>query len=167
MATAILMSALAAWSCTAQTEVAVAPVDIEVEKAEVTDVLGQFWESWETEDLELFSRVMAHDPDMVDFGTDAAERWVGWDALRESMQQQMDAYESFEPSVKEQVVKVHETGTVAWFSSVLNLRIVPADGDPIELEGVRATGVLEKRAGNWLIVQFHGSLPVAGQAVEY
>ena len=43
MATAILMSALAAWSCTAQTEVAVAPVDIEVEKAEVTDVLGQFW----------------------------------------------------------------------------------------------------------------------------
>ena len=32
---------------------------------------------------------------------------------------------------------------------------------------LRFAGVLEKRNGNWVIVQIHASMPVEGQAVEY
>ena len=58
-------------------------------------------------------------------------------------------------------------GTVAWFSEVLDVKVVVATGEAVELEGTRFTGVLEKRNGNWVLVQIHASVPVAGQAVEY
>jgi hypothetical protein len=119
VAALILMLALALWSCAPQTELAVEQIDLEAEKGAVADVIGQLWESWETEDLELFSRVVAHDADMVNLGTDAAERWVGWEAFRDSMKKQFDAFDSIEMSAVDQVVKVHEGGAVAWFSSVV------------------------------------------------
>ncbi|MHB1193872.1 MAG: nuclear transport factor 2 family protein [Longimicrobiales bacterium] len=35
------------------------------------------------------------------------------------------------------------------------------------VEGMRLTGVLEKRNGTWLMVHFHGSVPVSAQIVAY
>jgi len=32
---------------------------------------------------------------------------------------------------------------------------------------MRVTGVLEKRDGNWVFVQFHISAPISGQVFEY
>ena len=141
-------------------------VDIEAEKAQVQSVLDQWNQMLETENLELFSRIMAHDPDMVTFGTDAAERWVGWEALNESLQKQFESFENFEISVTNQVIKISESGTVAWFSKVADGDLL-VQGEPVSLKGMRISGVLEKREGSWVIVQFHTSIPVAGQAVEY
>jgi ketosteroid isomerase-like protein len=39
--------------------------------------------------------------------------------------------------------------------------------EAVSLEGMRVTSVLEKRQGKWLIVHFHYSMPVAGQAIKY
>jgi hypothetical protein len=36
------------------------------------------------ESIELYGKVVAHDPDTVNFGTDASERIFGWDALRKA-----------------------------------------------------------------------------------
>lgn len=36
------------------------------------------------------------------------------------------------------------------------------EGQPVRSEGQRLTGVLEKRNGNWVFVQFHNSVPVSG-----
>jgi ketosteroid isomerase-like protein len=141
-------------------------VDIEAERAMVKSVVDQFAQVFETEDLELFSRIMSHDEDMVNFGTDAAERWVGWNVLKESMLQQFASFENSQLSVNAQVIKVHESGNTAWFSQVTDWNFV-VQGEPVSIKGVRMTGVLENRNGNWVIVQFHGSVPVAGQAVEY
>ena len=49
VATLLTMSA-----CTRQ------QVDLEAEKAKVKTVVDQFAQVWETEDMELFSRIMAH-----------------------------------------------------------------------------------------------------------
>ena len=42
-----------------------------------------------------------------------------------------------------------------------------AQGEKFESAGIRVTAVLEKRDDKWVIVQYHGSVPVAGQVVEY
>jgi uncharacterized protein (TIGR02246 family) len=141
-------------------------VDLEAEKAKVKSVVDQFAQTIETEDIELFAKITAHDADMVNFGTDAAERWVGWEALKESVEKQSAAFENTKLSVKDQVIKVNPSGNTAWFSELADFDLV-AQGQPVSLKGARITGVLEKRNDNWVFVQFHVSVPVAGQAAQY
>ena len=141
-------------------------VDTEAEKAKVKTVLDQYVQASKTEDMELVSKIMAHDADMVNFGTDAAERLVGWEALKEVMQKSFAATENSKLSVKDQAIKVHDSGKVAWFSEIFDC-IVVSQGKEVKLEGLRFTGVLEKRNGNWVIVQSHLSVPVSGQLIQY
>lgn len=145
---------------------AAAAVDLEAAKAAVNSVLDQFIQAYETENIELFSKIMAHDPDMVIFGTDAAERFVGYESIENSMKKQFESYEETKVTSRDRVIKVHKSGEVAWFSELWDLK-GKAQGQPYALEGFRATGVLEKRNGNWVTVQWHASIPVSGQAVKY
>ena len=141
-------------------------VDPVAEKAAVKDVLDKMEQAMTSEDIESFASIVAHDTDMVNFGTDATERWVGWDALKSSMERQFAAFDKMQMSVRNQVIKVAAGGDVAWFSQVMDWNL-EAGGKPVSLKGIRVTGVLEKRAGKWLIVQMHFSVGVAGQAAEY
>ena len=141
-------------------------VDIETEKVKVKTVVDQFEEVLETEDMELLSMIFAHDTDMVNFGTDAAERIVGWESLKELMQKQNASFENTKITVKDQVIKVSKHGNTAWFSEIVDWDLI-AQEQPVSLEGSRFTGVLEKRNGKWVIVQFHASIPVSGQAAQY
>ena len=140
-------------------------VDLEAEKAKVKTVVDQFSQVWETEDMELFSKIMAHDADMVNYGTDAAEYFVGWEALKGAVAEMFPVFENVKIDVRDQIIKVHPAGNVAWFSQVWDWELL-AGGQPVRAEGCRFTGVLEKRDGNWVFVQFHNSVPVAGQAAE-
>jgi len=141
-------------------------VDIEAEKAKVQSVLDQLVQAWETEDMEMVSKIFAHDDDMVTFGTTAADRFVGWEAYKEFYIEWFEAVENIDVSVRDQVIKVHASGKVAWFSEIMDWNLVAQD-EPVSVEGMRFTGVLERRDGNWVIVQIHASVPVAGQVVEY
>ncbi|HLF85975.1 MAG TPA: SgcJ/EcaC family oxidoreductase [Nitrospiria bacterium] len=135
-------------------------VDIEAERAKVKAVVDQFKQVWETEDLELLSKIMAHDADIVVNGTDAAEHWVGWEPFKASVAKMFPAFENIKITVKEQSIKIHPSGNVAWFSQIWDWDLV-VEGKPVRSEGQRFTGVLEKRNGNWLFVQFHNSVPVS------
>ncbi|MBI4553430.1 MAG: nuclear transport factor 2 family protein [Candidatus Latescibacteria bacterium] len=135
-------------------------VDIEAEKVKVKSVVDQFEQVWETEDMELLSKIMAHDADMVNYGSDAAEHFVGWEALKEAVEKMFPSLENTKITVKDQVIKVHPSGNVAWFSEVWDWDLV-IEGKPVHSEGQRFTGVLEKRNGQWVFVQFHNSVPVA------
>ena len=152
-------------SCRCQQE-APAPVDLAQEEAAVKAVVNQLWQAWETGDINLVSELIAHDPDIVIFGTDAAERWVGYDEIRTAMEQQFAAMESVHPTVYDEVFKIHDSGDVAWGSSVADITGVSM-GEDFEIVGLRFSAVLEKRDGKWVIVQAHFSVPVEGQAVEY
>ena len=90
------------------------------EEAEVKKVIDQLEYMMESEDMEIFSNIISHDENMINFGTDAAERWVGFAALKESVEMQFDSYEDGKVDVKDQVIKMHKSGEVAWFSQVMD-----------------------------------------------
>jgi uncharacterized protein (TIGR02246 family) len=141
-------------------------VDLEAEKTAVKETIDQMPKAIESEDMDTFSDLMVHDPDMVNFGTDASERWVGWDALKASMEQQNAAFEDSKVSTRDQVIKVHDSGQVAWFSELVDWSTV-TQGQQVNMKGIRLTGVLEKQNGKWKFAQVHFSVGVAGQAAEY
>ncbi|MCJ7628344.1 MAG: nuclear transport factor 2 family protein [Longimicrobiales bacterium] len=141
------------------------PVDLVAEEAEAKTVVDLWLESWVEEDISLMDRAFAHDSDMVIFGTDAAEYWVGYDAARASLEFQISVFEDLEGVNRNQDIKVHSSGQVAWFTQMIDWGIT-SGGERIEMTAW-FSGVLEKRAGAWKIVQLHASVPVAGQAVAY
>ncbi len=135
------------------------PVDLEAEKANVRTVVDQFEKVWETEDMQLFSKIMAHDADMVNFVSDAPEHFIGWDALKKAAEEMFPAFENTNVTVRDQVIRVHPAGQAAWFSRLWGWSL-EVKGQPVRLEGCRFTGVLEKRNGEWVFVPFHNSVPV-------
>lgn len=149
----------------AEAEAVVSAVDLEAAKVAVNSVLDQWLQMVDTENPELFSKLMAHDPDMVSFGTDAAERWVGYEPALDALKKVFESVEESKGTSRERVIVVHKSGEVAWWSELLNWT-GKAQGASFALEG-RLTGVMEKRNGNWVIVQVHSSVPVSGQAVKY
>ena len=143
-----------------------ASYDRVAEYEKVKAVIDRFGRMWEDEDMEAFANVVAQDADILIVGTDSAEFWQGYDAYRDARQRQYDSFENIEFNVYNQHIRLSESGTVAWFSETFDL-VTSAQGNPISLEGIRLTGVLEKRRGYWRIVQLHNSVPVLGQAAAY
>ncbi len=141
-------------------------VDIDAEKAKVKSVIDKMMTGMETKDMDLFSSIFSHEKDMVNFGTDAAERWVGWEILEESLRKQFESYENSKITVSNEVIKVNKSAAAAWFSIIIDWNLT-AKGETVSINGMRMTGVLEKRDNNWVFVQFHASVPVTGQAMEY
>src|SRR5258708_6094380 len=135
-------------------------VNSDAEKIKVKLVVDKFKQFWESKDMDLLSGIMAHDTDMVNYGTDANEIFIGWNALKDSIQKMLPAMEKTKIAVRNQIVSVGLSGNVAWFSEIWDWNLV-FNGQPIQLPDQRLTGVLEKRNGNWVIVQFHNSVPVA------
>jgi ketosteroid isomerase-like protein len=142
------------------------PVDLEAEETAVKATIDQFWQAFEASDIGLMSEVVAHDPDMIIFGSDAAERWVGFEEFKTAMEQQFASVENLETSLHHETFKVHESGEVAWYSGVTDFRGTSM-GEEFEIADHRVTAVLEKRNAGWVVVQYHGSMPVTGQLVEY
>ena len=136
-------------------------LDISAEKANVKLVVDKFEQFWETQDMTLLSRIFAHDTDMINSGTDAAEYFVGWEDLKESIGKMLPSLDNVKITVANQIIKVHYLGNVAWFSQIWDWDFV-FEGQPVHSAGQRLSGVLEKRNGNWVFVQFHNSVPVSG-----
>ena len=135
-------------------------------KPNLINAVSQLMGAFEEESVEMFEDIMAKDTDMVTFGTDASERWVGFDEVRDSFAKQVGAFEVERIDTKNQVIKTSNSGEVAWFSQIVDWHI-SSGGNSQTIPGIRITGVLEKRGTEWKIVQFHTSAPVQGQVVEY
>ena len=136
------------------------------EMQEVQDVLTRFGRMWEDEDMETFEEIIAHDPEMVVIGTDTSEYIVGYEPFKKARKQQFESFENIEFNVQERAVQLAETGTVAWFTEVYDVFLMAQD-QPVSLDDIRVSGVMEKRDGAWVIVHLHTSVPVRGQAAEY
>lgn len=137
-------------------------VNVEAEKAAVKSVLDNYVTAVESADIELYGKVVARDPDMVNFGTDASERIVGWDALRRAIEAQFAALPGTRIAVSDVTVDVLSGGRFAWATSLWVFKAtVAATGQTIELP-VRCSWVLEKRETGWVIVHFHKSVGTTG-----
>lgn len=134
-------------------------------KSDVTEVITKLFTSCELEDMELLSSIMAHDEDMVYFGTNLAEYHVGWEAWKTSLLEQWAAIDETKIISTDLAVFISNTGEVAWFSDISNWKFKINDNS-MKLNNVRITGVLEKRKGRWKIVQLHASAN-QGQITAY
>ena len=132
--------------------------------AEVAAVLDKLNHAWEAGDVSAVDALMAKDKDAIFFGTDAAEHFAGYEPLRASLATQFATYKGTKIQVKSRAVKV--SGPVAWVAEVVDFS-AKSGAETVVLTGARATTVLEKRKGVWLIVHTHYSVPVAGQAIKY
>jgi len=136
------------------TEKATPVVDIKTEKAKIQSLLGSYVQAWENEDIGLLMRIIAHDSDMVMFDIDTAKGLVSWRKRMESAKKKFEATEKTKISTRDVVIKVHESGKVAWFSGIMDGKTV-AQNKAVNLEGLRFTCVVEKRSRNWVMVQWH------------
>ncbi len=141
-------------------------VDFDAEKEQINTVLDLNIKASETKDIAAISNVYAHDSDMIVFGTDLAERFVGWENLEKSLKEMFAAFNDVSYEVSNRTIKIDKSGDVAWFTEIQDIKLI-VNEEPLEIKNARYTGVFEKRDGKWVIVQSHFSLPVEGQAAEY
>ncbi len=133
-------------------------VNTDAEKAKVKSVVDNFKNFWETKDMNLLSKIMANDADMVNYGTDANEIFVGFKAFKDSITPMLSSVSGIKINVRNQTINVDADGNAAWFSEIWDWDI-SMGGQTMQQHNLRLTGVLEKRDFNWVIVQFHNSVP--------
>ena len=84
-----------AFGCQKGEEVAEEPViDLAAEKVKVESVIDQWSEAWKNEDIALFEKIHAQEPNCIFIGTDAAEYWTSWAEFRESILKQFEAIDT-------------------------------------------------------------------------
>jgi predicted ester cyclase/ketosteroid isomerase-like protein len=143
-----------------------ATIDIEKEKAAVSGRFDQLLRAIEKEDVELLEKILCGDADLIFFGTDANERWVGKKALIAAHKEFFRATSDSSMEIYNKTIHISLSGTVAWTSCMMNWDIT-SGGQSLNLKGLRLTMVFEKRDDEWFAVQTHGSIPPSGQSIEY
>jgi uncharacterized protein (TIGR02246 family) len=134
-------------------------VDTAAEKSAINAVLDNYIRSIEKEDIELYGKIFVHDPDMVNFGTGAKERIVGWDALRKVIEAQNAALSETEITQSDVTINLSPEGQFAWVTCRWNFKST-MEAQVMQLP-VRCSWVLEKRGNDWKIVHFHKSVGAA------
>jgi len=129
-------------------------------------LIQKMWDSFVDGDIDAFSQTMSKDEDMVTFGTDASERWDSWQELEDSVALQFDTFDVISVERKNKSLKISNSGNTAWFSETVDWEFL-SNGKTEAVKDIRYTGVMEYRKGHWKIVQFHCSVGVAGQVIEY
>ena len=110
-----------------------------------------------TKDRALLERVITHDADLFIFHPDSKSTVVGWDAFAKNFSFWLDPrFKATSFDVRDLRVTFARSGDVCWFSAMLD-DLAEWDGKPTGWKDTRWTGVLEKRDGNWVIVQMHFS----------
>jgi CO dehydrogenase/acetyl-CoA synthase gamma subunit (corrinoid Fe-S protein) len=135
-------------------------VDIEAEKEKVSLVLEKYVIANEKQDIEMVHDIWAPESDIVVFGTNSDEKLIGWDAIKAAMERQFNSFEDTYISIHDQIIHVDEMGKTAWFSEIVNYNYI-YQGENMQYEGLRFTGVLKKFDNDWLIVQSHMSIPAS------
>lgn len=135
--------------------------DIAAETTAVRAVLEKVLEAEMKEESALYDAVMSQETNMVNFGAGPDSRYVGLAEFKAGQEEKYSMLEDVEVEAAEQVITIHASGTVAWFSELLKYTAV-IFGRDMDFE-LRFTGVLVKQSdGSWMIVQSHTSLPLQG-----
>jgi len=114
-----------------------------------------------TKDVAMQQDTMAHDEDLFIIWTGSTHITSGWKEHEKSFETWLDPrFAAVRTEVRNLQVHLSRSGDVAWYSADLD-DVVSWDGKTSKFgEGLRWTGVLEKRDGRWVIVQMHASLAV-------
>jgi uncharacterized protein (TIGR02246 family) len=126
--------------------------------AEANALLDRYIQAFQERNLALASEVYARDDDLIVFGSNPSDLRHGWGRTEEYLRKYFASVSRIEIALKERNVRVLESGEVAWFAQVLIWKETES-GKTYTMDGLRITGVLEKRDRGWVIVQLHASGP--------
>jgi len=141
------------------------PVNQSDELANIENILDQYVIANENQDLNLIEKIWSSDQDIVLIGTNSDEKFVGWEAINKAIKNQFKKFTDTYIVVSDQIIKINDTGNTAWFSELLNYNFSYND-EAHSFEGIRFTGILEKRGDIWEIVQGHLSIPESVEIEE-
>jgi hypothetical protein len=108
-------------------------------------------------DLATMTRLMAHDADVVNYSI-GGRKYVEWTKFARDVQHEFEAVARLEIPITE--LKVWTRADTAWFAMELDYIRYVRSGQQQErtVLPLRETGVLERRAGRWVLVAWHESL---------
>jgi ketosteroid isomerase-like protein len=132
--------------------------NLDTEKAAIEQVIGNSIGWAANKDLDLLYRSLANDSSLFIFHPDNASTIVGFPAFKAMAEQffMNPAFKAVGYSIRNLRITLSPSGDVAWYSAILDDRN-EWNGRPASWFDTRWTGVLEKKGGNWKIVQMHFS----------
>ena len=125
----------------------------------VKTILHSFTDAYRNRDMKAIFGCIAPDADVVMYGTGSDEKCIGSEQIR--IQIERDWAQSESAVLLFDWTAVSSFGPLAWAAVDGEFRFKAGGKD--ETIPARATFVLEKREGRWLIVQAHFSTPAASQ----
>jgi ketosteroid isomerase-like protein len=133
--------------------------DTEKNAEEVKQVILRVYEAFKELDAEKSDANFSHSQDLLAFGTEWDEKFVGWNAYKDVHPNQFDVLKWFRCTTRE--LCVHVQDGVAWISDRPRWEMETKDGKLISND-LRITAVLRKEGGDiensWRIVQWHVSV---------
>ena len=132
--------------------------DIAAEKATIEGVIHASIGWAKEKDTELLYRCFAQDENLFYFSPANSGTIHGFEAFQELTEGffMLDAFKAIRYEIKDLRINLSRGGDAAWWSAYLD-DFNEYNGQPASWINVRWTGVLEKRDGNWVIVQMHFS----------
>ena len=111
-----------------------------------------------TKDLNRLFSIVANDDDFFIYHPDSKSTITGFDAFKKLGEGfwMRDEFKATDYAVRDLRVKFSRLGDTAWYSCFLDDH-AEWKGQPTGWDNCRWTGTLEKRDGNWVIVQMHFS----------
>jgi len=156
MDTQIRVTAIAAFALMNAACQSTPEIDIEAERAAVSEVIHNSIEwALDKDTLKLYNSFV---PDETLFFFQPRDEMRGYSALRETAERVWldDRFVATRTDITDLHITISESGTVAWFRCMLD-DVGEWDGEVGGWYDTRWTGVLEKRGGRWLIAQQHFS----------
>jgi hypothetical protein len=125
---------------------------------QVFNTIHKLFKAFETRDTVSHDTLWLKSPELIVFGLYEKAEYFGWDEVRKHLVTAAKTMQSAQFTIKCKETRISSSKTVAWFAVIADQEYQTAKG-VFENKNIRYTGVLEKRGGSWVVVQFHGSLP--------
>jgi len=131
----------------------------------ILDTLESFRTGWEKSDADQILSTIAQQEDVVIYGTDLVERWIGYEAFFGPVLEQVKALVDPVYTWGENEPRINAQGDIGWASGDLSIAF-EMNGIPQEVS-MRSTYLLSRQGEEWKIVQAHFSVGEEQAVVEY
>ena len=124
---------------------------------EINNFIEKFIKAYPKNDVDECLSLFAKDENLVVFGTEDGEKWVGYEDYKSAPQKDKDKFE--EISITFDWKKINYHGQIAWLAAEVTVNLT-IEGQKLSLPA-RLTAVLKKEGDEWLITQGHISTPTS------
>ena len=159
----VLISFFTLISCNSSKSSEIVTLSKEDQLKEINAFIDKQWNFMTNSSIEEAKNTFYDEMTLI--GTDKAEYYTSWSAMKESIEAQMQIVDpKFEQ--KNRRLFVSDDGTMASYTEIIDFSF-SFDGNTNTIRDVRSSGVIKKIGGEWKTVQIHTSIGVEGQAVNY